>query len=912
MESPHGILLVAFIATFAVIHLSQAEDQEGFISVDCGLPPSEASPYIEPDTGLWFSSDSDFIQTGKIGKIDPSLRKTIKTYVTLRYFPDGIRNCYNLSVKQGTNYLIRVTALYGNYDGLNITPKFDLYVGPNFWVTIDLENMISGQTEEIIYIPRSNSLDLCLVKTGATTPMISSLELRPLPNNIYITESGSLKRFKRYYLTSSNAILSYPDDVNDRVWEPKFDPEWKHISTTLEANNSNGFLVPHDVLKTAAIPANATARFKITKELDFPDDEIYLYLHFSEVQSLQINESREFDIFWNGQPFDNTVSPKYLKTTTIKSTTPVTCKGGVCNLELIRTTNSTLPPLLNAIEIYSSVKFHQLETNENDVFAIRKIKARYGLNRITWQGDPCVPQKFLWDSLNCNSTDTSRQPRITYLNLTSSGLKGTIAAAIQNLTDLEKLDLSNNNLTGEIPGFLANMNSLMLINLSKNNLIGFIPQALLDRESEGLTLFVDGKHRCLSGSCVTEKKFPVKTAAFVSSATVMVIIVVLVLIFVVKKKTSSNSEVLPPSSIKPSVNVTSNNISEISIKMKRKKFTHSEVMEMTKDLERPLGEGGFGIVYHGVINGSQQVAIKILSQSSTQGYKEFKAEVRNCSYSNMFKQMCFMYSFILVQVELLLRVHHINLVSLVGYCDEREHLALIYEYMSNGDLKDHLSGKHGSSVLKWNTRLQIAIDAALGLEYLHIGCRPSMVHRDVKSTNILLDEGFTAKLADFGLSRSFQFGDEDHASTAVAGTPGYLDPEYYRTGRLAEMSDVYSFGIVLLEIITNQRVLDQTREKIHIAEWTAFMLNRGDINGIMDPNLHGDYNSHSAWRALELAMLCANSSSEKRPNMFQVVIELKECLASEISMKSNDQDMDSQSSPEVSMSCDTKDVPSAR
>ncbi|CAN7099532.1 unnamed protein product [Brassica rapa subsp. narinosa] len=892
MESSHEILLVALIATFAVIHLSRAEEQEGFISLDCGLPPSEASPYIEPDTGLWYSSDSGFIQSGKIGKIDASLPKTLKSYVTLRYFPDGIRNCYNLSVKQGTNYMMRVTALYGNYDALNITPKYDLYVGPNYWVTIDLENRISGQSEEIIYIPRSNSLDLCLVKTGTTTPMITSVELRPLANDLYITESGSLKSLKRYYLTSSDTILSYPNDVNDRIWEPKFDPEWTQISTTLEANNSNGFLVPRNVLKTAAIPANATARFNITEELDFPDDQIYLYLHFSEVQSLPISESREFDIFWNGQrQFDKTISPEYLKTTTIYSTTPVTCKGGVCNLELIRTTNSTLPPLLNAIELYAVVEFPQLETNENDVVAIRKIKAIYGLNRITWQGDPCVPQKFLWDNLNCNSTDISTPPSITYLNLSSSGLEGTIAAEIQNLTHLEKLDLSNNNLTGDVPEFLANMKYLMLINLSKNNLIGFIPQALLYREKEGLQLFVDGEHRCLSGSCVTvtEKKIPVKNVAFVSSATVMAIIVVLVLIFLFKKKKSSNSEVLQPLSIKLGANVTSTNISEISIEVKKKKFTYSEVMEITKNLARPLGEGGFGVVYHGDINGSQQVAVKLLSESSTQGYKEFKAEV-----------------------ELLLRVHHVNLVSLVGYCDERGHLALVYEYMSNGDLKHHLSGKHDSSVLKWSTRLQIAMDAALGLEYLHIGCRPPMVHRDVKSTNILLDERFSAKLADFGLSRSVQLGGEYHVPTVVAGTPGYLDPECYRTGRLTELSDVYSFGIVLLEIITNQDVLDQTREKSHIAEWTSFMLNRGDITGIMDPNLHGDYNSHSAWRALELAMLCANPSSEKRPNMFQVVIELKECLTFEMSMKGNGQDMYSQSSPKVSMSYDTKDLPSAR
>ena len=135
---------------------------------------------------------------------------------------------------------------------------------------------------------------------------------------------------------------------------------------------------------------------------------------------------------------------------------------------------------------------------------------------------------------------------------------------------------------------------------------------------------------------------------------------------------------------------------------------------------------------------------------------------------------------------------------------------------------------------------------------------------------------------------------------------------YYRTGRLAETSDVYSFGIVLLEIITNQRVIDQTREKSHITEWTAFMLNRGDITRIMDPNLHGDYNSRSVWRALELAMLCANPSSENRPSMSQVVIELKECLTSENSMKGKNQDIDSHSTFEMSMSFDAKDVPSAR
>ncbi|XP_013646939.2 putative receptor-like protein kinase At3g46340 [Brassica napus] len=323
---------------------------------------------------------------------------------------------------------------------------------------------------------------------------------------------------------------------------------------------------------------------------------------------------------------------------------------------------------------------------------------------------------------------------------------------------------------------------------------------------------------------------------------------------------------VPPSPILS----TSSSISEESIKMTKKKFTYSEVTKMTNNFQTALGEGRFGIVYHGYLNGSEEVAVK---------------------------------------VELLLRVHHINLVSLVGYCDERGHLALIYEYMSNVDLKHHLSGKHDISVLKWSTRLRIALDAALGLEYLHIGCRPSMVHRDVKSTNILLDQQLTAKIADFGLSRSFQLGDESHISTVVAGTPGYLDPE---TGRLAEMSDVYSFGIVLLEILTNQRVIDQNREKPHITEWVAFVLNRGDITRIMDPSLRGDYDSTSVWKALELAMSCANPSSQRRPNMSQVISGLKECLTSENLMRSKKQDVDSDSSLEMTINFDTNVFPSAR
>ncbi|KAG7594945.1 Protein kinase domain [Arabidopsis thaliana x Arabidopsis arenosa] len=234
--------------------------------------------------------------------------------------------------------------------------------------------------------------------------------------------------------------------------------------------------------------------------------------------------------------------------------------------------------------------------------------------------------------------------------------------------------------------------------------------------------------------------------------------------------------------------------------------------------------------------------------------------------------------------------------------------------MANGDLKEHLSGKRGPSILTWERRLCIAAESAQGLEYLHNGCKPQIVHRDIKTTNILLNEKFQAKLADFGLSRSFPLGTETHVSTVVAGTPGYLDPEYYRTNWLTEKSDVFSFGVVLLEIVTNQPVIDMKRERSHIGEWVGLMLSRGDINSIVDPKLQGEYDPNTIWKVVETAMTCLNPSSSRRPTMTQVVMDLKECLNMEMArnMGSRMKDSTNDTSIEVSINFTTELNPAAR
>ncbi|KAF2597115.1 hypothetical protein F2Q68_00007810 [Brassica cretica] len=750
-----GILLL-IIRTLAIIHIVQAQSQQA----------NEPSPYKEEATGLQFSSDATFIQSGKTGRIHPTVAsRFLKPYTTLRYFPDGTRNCYDLRVEK------------------------------------DLHKLVNGTREEIIHIPTSNKLQVCLVKTGPTTPLISTLEVRPMGNDSYSTQSGSLNLFFRFYFSESKTTLRYPDDVYDRQWTAYFWKEWTQITTTSNVGNTNDYEPPKAALATAAIPTNASEPLTLEwSNTDKPDDQYYLYRHFAEIQDLRSNETREFNMVWNGELMSSDpLVPDEFKITTILSLTPRTCAEGECSFQLKRTNRSTLPPLLNAFEVYTVIQFPQSDTNENEVVAIRNIEATYGLSRINWQGDPCVPSQLMWDALNCSHVDISTPPRITSLNLSSSGLTGNIAAAIQNLTLLEKLDLSNNNLTGEVPEFLGNMKLLLVINLSGNDLNGSIPQSL---QRKGLVLSLEGNPRLFpSGSPEKTYKKTLLVPIVASVGSVAILIAALVLYLVLRKKKQPTVEVVRPPPSRPTVNVTNANSPEPSIEMKKRRFTYSEVIKMTNNFERVVGEGGFGVVCHGTVNGGQ-VAVKLLSQSSTQGYKEFKAEV-----------------------DLLLRVHHTNLVSLVGYCDEGDHLALIYEFVPNGDLRQHLTGKGGRSVVNWGIRLRIAVEAALGLEYLHIGCTPPMVHRDVKTTNILLDEHYKAKLADFGLSRSFPVGGESHVSTVVAGTPGYLDPEYYHTGRLGEKSDVYSFGIVLLEMITNQSVIDRNRRNSHITQWVGDLSN---------------------------------------------------------------------------------------
>ncbi|XP_028778975.1 LRR receptor-like serine/threonine-protein kinase IOS1 [Neltuma alba] len=858
------------VGCLVFVVLVQSQDQSGFISIDCGAPAK--SNYTEKTTGIHYISDEEFIDSGVSKSITNDIQSTYQRQVwNLRSFPQGPRNCYRINIKSGSKYLIRATFVYGNYDGGNDLPSFDLHLGPNLWKTVKITNSSSEVVPEIIHVPSLDYIQLCLVDTGSGTPFISAIELRTLVGSIYDIHSGILSLAQRLDLGStSNKTYRYSYDAYDRGWGYFYHQNWTQINASISENSlfQNYYNPPTIVMSNAATPVNESAPMQAHWELEDATDQAYVYMHFLELQVLEKNQTRSFNITINGNFLANVVLPYQVISTVFNITS-----GEKIEILLQKTENSTLPPILNALEIYTFKEFSQSETEQEDVDAITTIKSSYGVAR-NWQGDPCSPKAYVWEGLNC-TYNGKNSPRIAALDLSSSGLKGNIHPSISKLTMLEKLDLSNNSLNGAVPNSLAQLQNLKILNLENNNLTGRVPSNLLEKSKKGtLSLSVgQNPYLCESPSCNNNEKNNVTIPIVVSIVGALILLaVVAIIFFTLKRRQQRGTAPIETSQKVEKVEEQKGT----SLEAISRQYSYSDVHKITNNFGIILGKGGFGAVYLGYVE-ETPVAVKMLSSSSVQGYQQFQAEVK-----------------------LLMRVHHRNLTSLVGYCNEKTHKGLIYEYMANGNLQDYLSGKSSNSkFLTWEDRLCIALDAALGLEYLHNGCKPPIIHRDVKSSNILLNEKFKAKIADFGLSKTILTDDGTHVSTVVAGTPGYLDPEYYITSRLTEKSDVYSFGVVLFEIITSQAAISRNHERTHISQWVSSMVAKGDIKAVVDSRLSGDFDSNSAWRVVEMAMTCVSPKPNNRPTMSEVVNELKECLATEVARTNHSSGADMGDSDEL-------------
>nr|POF25148.1 putative leucine-rich repeat receptor-like serine/threonine-protein kinase [Quercus suber] len=591
----------------------------GFISIDCGSDED----YTDKETGIPYKSDKELIDTGIVNTIPADSSTNLAQYLkSLRSFPQGKRNCYTLRPEQGknNNYLIRARFFYGNYDGKDQAPTFDLHIGVNLWRTVDIEEV----SDSVIYVPLTDYIDLCLVNTGNGIPYISALELRLLENSIYHTAGGALTNPNRYDIgRSGQSELRYPDDVYDRYWHPKLDDDWVQVTTSSTINSQNANNIPDVVLRTAAQSQNASIPLNFSWSPPDSLSKCYVYFHFAEIEKLEAGQQRELTINLNGQHYlTESIKLDYLNPITIVQTDQAS-SGQQLYFSISAAKGTKLPPILNAVEIFELKELPNKPTAIDDVEAIMEIKEWYKVTK-NWQGDPCVPREFSWDGLNCSNNNP---PRII------------------------SLDLSYNELMGSLPEFLAQLWNLNTLDLSGNKLTGSVPEVLLKMSSDRKLILSVGENPdlCLSDPCKRKKK-----KLFVIPVVVSSIAAVLVLLFIFSALAIYRRK--------------KHEVTKSIIKSQNQRYSYSEVVSITNNFKTIIGEGGFGKVYLGKLKDETQVAVKFLSTSSYQGYKEFRAEA-----------------------QLLMIVHHRNLVSLVGYCDEGEKKALIYEYMANGNLHQHLS-----------------------------------------------------------------------------------------------------------------------------------------------------------------------------------------------------------------------------
>ncbi|GLU21925.1 hypothetical protein SLE2022_380360 [Rubroshorea leprosula] len=466
------------------------------------------------------------------------------------------------------------------------------------------------------------------------------------------------------------------------------------------------------------------------------------------------------------------------------------------------------------------------------------------------------------------------------LDLSDNDFSGGIPDQISNLTNLEKLDLSRNHLSGQIPASLKGLHFLSSFSVAFNTLQGPIPSggqfdtftsssfegnpglcgSILQRicpNASGASNATDELHEDLN------RKLIVGVVLGICFSTALVITMLALWILSKRRVTprgdsdkielgtiSRNSySGVPPEAVKDdSLVLFPNNGNEL------KDLTIYELLKATDNFnqENIIGCGGFGLVYKAVLESGTKLAVKKLSGDFSLMEREFKAEV-----------------------EALSTAQHENLVSLQGYCVHEGYPLLIYSYMENGSLDYWLHEKaDGPSQLDWPTRLNIARGASRGLAYMHQICEPHIVHRDIKSSNILLNDKFEAHVADFGLSRLI-LPYHTHVTTELVGTLGYIPPEYGQAWVATLRGDMYSFGVVMLELLTGKRPVEVFKPKMSLVAWVQQMRCEGKQDEVFDPRLKGRGFDEEMLQVLDVACMCVNQNPFKRPTIKEVVEWLK-------------------------------------
>nr|XP_043637591.1 probable LRR receptor-like serine/threonine-protein kinase At5g10290 [Erigeron canadensis] len=441
---------------------------------------------------------------------------------------------------------------------------------------------------------------------------------------------------------------------------------------------------------------------------------------------------------------------------------------------------------------------------------------------------------------------------LTMLDLESNRLTGQIPSSLGNLKNLQFLILSQNNLEGPIPDSLSSLQNLTSILLGFNNLSGQIPDQLFQVSKfnftgNGLNCGFNNTRSCTSSSGDASKKSKTGLIVGVIAGVVVLLLLGCLMLFLWRARHKGyKREVF--------VDVAGEVDRRIAFGQ-LKRFAWRELQLATDNFNERnvLGQGGFGKVYKGVLGDNTKVAVKRLTDyESPGGDAAFQREVEMISVA----------------------VHR-NLLRLIGFCTTPTERLLVYPYMQNLSVAYRLRElKPGEAVLDWVTRKRVALGTARGLEYLHEHCNPKIIHRDVKAANVLLDEDFEAVVGDFGLAKLVDVR-KTNVTTQVRGTMGHIAPEYLSTGKSSERTDIFGYGIMLLEIVTGQRAIDFSRleeeDDVLLLDHVKKLEREKRLDAIVDRNLNKNYDMQEVEMMIKVALLCTQGSPEDRPAMSEVV-----------------------------------------
>ncbi|XP_068656902.1 probable LRR receptor-like serine/threonine-protein kinase At1g67720 isoform X2 [Aristolochia californica] len=701
------IVLSALVLLLQLIPFVASQSKE-FVSLDCG----GGGNYTDTNTGFNWVSDATFILQGKATEVKAS-NETRQQYKYRRDFPaDNKKYCYTLGTVQRRRYLVRATFYYGNSESEETFPRFDLYLDSTKWDTVSITDSSRTYIKEMIIRAPSTSVDVCLCCVSTGSPFISTLELRPLNLSMYATDYEN-----EFYLAVATRVnfgalsavaIRYPDDPFDRIWESDLErrpnflvgiaPGTERINTSKNIKTDNKEFPPVKVMQTAVVGTRGSLTYRINLE-GFPAygrTNARALAYLAEIEELELNETRKFTLSQPSVPGYRDIvvniaenadeNYKLYEPSYMNISLPF-----VLSFAFTKTPDSTRGPLLNAIEISRYVHIVP-RTDTQDSIVLNELQAMAAESDwATENGDPCNPIPWHW--VKCSS---SAPPSITKIVLSGKNLNGTIPPKINQMRSLSELwldgnflsgpipdmselssltivHLENNRLTGQLPSYLGDLPSLRELYVHNNSFSGEIPPSLLT----GKFLFkYDGNPE------LHEQK---KNWKLIIGASVGAFAFLVVLLFgsffllqhLHRKPSEPNAEGKYNSSRMMSKRSSAFSLVRggstlIDEGQEIAYITLSELQGATQNFNKKIGKGSFGPVFYGKMKDGKEVAAKIMADSSLHGTRQFVNEV-----------------------SLLSRIHHRNLVPLIGYCEEGSQRILVYEYMHNGSLRDQLHEAFG-------------------------------------------------------------------------------------------------------------------------------------------------------------------------------------------------------------------------